>query len=66
VLKLTEEKQRSTTTIEVSIETYTKLHSVRSKLEEITRQSISFNQALQILLTAKPLDLMLEEMILNV
>lgn len=54
-----------TTTIEISMETYDKLHSTKTKLEKITHKTLSFNKVVKILLTARPLDVMLEEMILN-
>lgn len=62
---MTLEVPKQTTTIELSMKNYDKLHSIKTKLEKITHKSLSFDKTVSILLTARPLDLMLEEMMLE-
>lgn len=56
-------KKPRTTTIEVSIEVYDKIHSVAEQIAKIThKKSISLNQALKIMFATQPLDQILQEL----
>jgi hypothetical protein len=60
------EKPKTAITIEISTETYNKLHSIRSTLAKILRKkSISFDTTLQLFLTCQPLDITLMDMMLE-
>lgn len=55
-------KVGKTTTIEVSIEVYDKIHSVAEQISKIVhKKSISLNQALKIMFATQPLDQILQE-----
>lgn len=43
----TSEKVKKTTTIQISIETYEKLYSIKTEIEEILDTNISFDQVLR-------------------
>jgi len=52
-----------TTTIEISIETYNKIHEVGRILEKIVHKNhLSFDQILKVMLTVEPLDIILEKL----
>jgi len=55
-MEKTEKKKTKTTTIEISIETYNKLHSLKLTLEEIFKTNVSLDRALQVLLSPKIID----------
>jgi len=60
------EKSKDTTTIEVSMEICNKLHSLSRILEKILRKRrVSIDQTLQVLLAIKPLDIVLQDMMLE-
>jgi len=60
------EKSKDTTTIEVSMEICNKLHSLSRMLEKILRKRrVSIDQTLQVLLAIKPLDIVLQDMMLE-
>jgi hypothetical protein len=52
------------TTIEISIETYNKIHEVGRILEKIVHKKhhLSFDQILKVMLTVEPLDIILEKL----
>ena len=51
-----------TTTIEISIETINKLHSIKKQLEKIVRKKLSYDKIINILLCSKHLEDQLIEM----
>lgn len=53
------------TPIMVSIQLHGRLNTVKEQLEKIIEKSMSFEKVIEVLLTAKPLDLMLSDMILE-
>jgi hypothetical protein len=58
-----DEKKSKTTTIEVSIEVYDKIHNVADQIARIVhKKSISLNQALKIMFATQPLDQILQEL----
>lgn len=61
------EKNAKSTTIEISIETYNRLHAIGQKIEEIVhkRHHISFDETLKVMLTVKPLDETLDSILLE-
>jgi hypothetical protein len=60
------EKPNTTTTIEISIETYNQLHSIRTSLAKILhKKTVSMDTTLQLFLTCQPLDVTLMDMILE-
>ena len=60
------EKSKGTTTIEVSIETAEQLHSLKDKLAKILRKrNVSFDQLFRLFSEIKPLNTILEDMILE-
>jgi hypothetical protein len=60
------EKSEGTTTIEVTIETAKQLHSLKDKLAKILRKRhVSFDQLFRLFCEIKPLNTILEEMILE-
>lgn len=60
------EKSEGTTTIEVSIETAKKLHSSKANLAKILRKkNISFDQLFRIFYEVKPINTILEDMIIE-
>lgn len=56
------EKNRKTTTIEISIETYEKLHSLKTKIEKVVGKPISFDKLCQIVFSLKDFNEMLSEL----
>lgn len=46
----------NTTTIELSIENYNKLHSLRRQLEKIVKKKLSYDKVIGILVCAKQLE----------
>lgn len=56
---------KQNTIIEISVETYTKLRSLREKLRKITRRKLGFDDTLRVLLAVKPLDDALTDLILE-
>jgi len=57
-----DEKKSKTTTIEVSIEVYDKIHNIADQIAQIVhKKSLSLNQALKIMLATQPLDQILQE-----
>ena len=54
-----------TTTIEISIEDYNKLHNLQTRLEAILKKSISIKKTLSIVLSVKSLDQELSELMLE-
>jgi hypothetical protein len=56
------EKNRKTTTIEISIETYDKLYSLKSKIEKVVNKSISFDKLCQIIFSVKDFNEMISEL----
>lgn len=55
-------KNAKSTTIEISMETYNRIHDIGMKIAKITRKHhLSFDETLKVMLTAKPLDLTLQE-----
>lgn len=60
------EKSSDRTPIMVSIQLHERLNTVKEQLRKIIgKKSLSLEKAIEILLTAKPLDLMLEDLILE-
>lgn len=60
------EKSEGTTTIEVSIETAKELHSSKAKLAKILRKKkVSFDQLFRLFYEIKPINTILEDMILE-
>jgi hypothetical protein len=60
---MTAAKTTGTTTIEVSITTYNKIHSVAEKIAQIVhKKKISIDQTLKIMFATQPLDYILTEM----
>jgi len=60
------EKSEGTTTIEVSIETAKKLHSLKDKLATILRKrNVSFDQLFRLFCEIKPINTILEDMFLE-
>jgi hypothetical protein len=56
----------TTTTIEISIENNATLHRIATQLEKIlNKNKVSLNEVLGVLLAVKPLDYVLEEMMLE-
>jgi len=51
-----------TTTIEISIENYDKLHSIKKQLDKIVKKKLSLNKIISILVCAKQLEDQLIEM----
>jgi hypothetical protein len=63
---MTTEKSEGTTTIEISIETAKKLHSSKAKLAKILRKkNVSFDQLFRLFYEVKPINTILEDMILT-
>jgi len=59
-------KTDNSTTIEISIETRDKLHTIQEALKKILRKKqVGADDALRVLLAVKPLDLVLQDMILE-
>ena len=59
-------KKPKPTSIQISIETCNRLNRIKGQLEKIVhKQSISYDEVLQVLLTAKPLDVTLDSLILE-
>lgn len=63
--KMSGEKSAERTSIMVSIQTYDRLNKAKEDLEKIIGKPMPIGKAIMVLLTAKPLDLMLEDMILE-
>jgi len=60
------EKRRKTTTIEISIENYDKIHSVCKNIAKILRKRhVSPDQALSIMFATQPLEVVLQDMMLE-
>lgn len=57
------EKNRKSTTIEISIETYEKLHSLKTKIEKVVGKPISFDKLCQIIFSVKDFNEMLSELL---
>jgi hypothetical protein len=56
----------NTTTIEVSIRNANKIHSIATQLEKILhKRHVTPNQVLSVLLEIKPLDIVLQDMMLE-
>jgi len=55
-----------TTTIEISMENYKKIHSIKKQLDKIVRKKLSYDKIIGILLCAKQLEDQLIEMQLEV
>jgi len=56
-------KKSKTTTIEVSIEVYDKIHNIAEQIAQIVhKKSVSLNQALKIMFATQPLDQILQEL----
>ena len=53
------------TTIAVSIETYNKLHKVKTLIEKIVRKKLDYDRVLSIILSTKALDDQLTDIILE-
>jgi hypothetical protein len=63
-------KPDKTTTIEISIATQIKLHSLRDKIEKIVnphghKRKLSYDDTINIILDARGIEARLEEMIIN-
>lgn len=56
-------KSKETTTIEVSIETYDKLHSIQKKIEEILNHKTSLDKVIKIILAINPEDALVAELL---
>jgi dsDNA-binding SOS-regulon protein len=57
------EKMSKTTTTEISIDVYDKLHSVADRIAQIVhKKTISLNQALKIMFATQSLDQILQEL----
>lgn len=55
-----------TTTIEISIESRDRLHTIQEALKKILRKKqVGADDALRVLLAVKPLDVVLQDMILE-
>lgn len=54
-----------TTTIEISMEDYNILHSIKTRIELILKKSISLKKTLSIVLSVKSLDQQLSELMLE-
>jgi hypothetical protein len=61
-MEKTTEKNRKVTTIEISIETYEKLHSLKLKIEKVVGKPISFDKLCQIIFSVKDFNEMLSEL----
>jgi hypothetical protein len=60
------EKSEGTTTIEISIETAKQLHSSKDKLAKILRKrNVSFDQLFRLFYEIKPINTILEDMIIE-
>lgn len=59
------ENSSKRTSIMVSMQVYDRLNRSKEQLEKIIEKSMSLEKTIMVLLTAKPLDLMLEDMILE-
>jgi|AGTN01.1.fsa_nt_gi hypothetical protein len=59
-------KNPKTKTIEVSTETYERIHSAKANIAKILgKKSVSFDTAFKLFFACKPLDTMLSEMVLE-
>jgi hypothetical protein len=59
-------KNQSYTTIQVTIETYDKLHSVQQQLGKVLRKkTVSFDVMFKLFFVCQPLDLILQDLILE-
>lgn len=59
------EKNPKTKTIEVTVETYERLHSAKTNLSKILHKPVSFDMAFRLCFAVQPLDLILSDMILE-
>jgi hypothetical protein len=51
------------TTIEISMETYNRIHDIGEKLEKIChKKHLGLDQILKVMLTVEPLDIILEKL----
>lgn len=65
-MKSQAQKPEDTTTIEISIANAKRLHSIADSLQTILRKrKVSLDQVINVLLTAKSLDVILQDMILE-
>ena len=62
---MSKENLAERTSIMVSIQTYDRLNKAKEDLEKIIGKPMPIGKTITVLLTAKPLDLMLEDMILE-
>jgi len=53
------------TSIMVSMQVHEKMHATKAKLEKICHKPLSMNELIEILLTARPLNDILEDLILS-
>lgn len=58
-------KPNKTTTIEIAIETYNRIHSIKTQIEKIVNRKVSFDRVLKIFFALRPLDVVLTNLILE-
>ena len=59
------EKPNNTKTIEISVETYNRLHSSKQQLSKIMHKNISFDTLFKLFYTVQPLEIALQDLILE-
>lgn len=59
-------EQEKTTSLEISIATYDKLHGFQHQIEQILRKKVSLDKTINIILTIKSIDQQLADIILEV